>query len=582
MKDFWRALKYAALNKKLMAKAMTMVFLFAIIDLTLPQFYKAFFDLIDKTIRSGQIGTIDSKFWVLLAIFGLLMYAQDAINQGINYYIPKWWVETKKALTVKVFDHLQQLSLSYFEKTSTGKIKERVDRGISDLNNIMEAALMDILPQLFYVTVATILLFRVNVAFGLILLFSVPLFILIGLKYSKVLRKMQDSTRDAYEKLSGGITESILNVKTIKSYATESKHVGGIRAAVAKAMSHEMRYVRQRIVMNFFRFLIIDSTQILIIGLGVYWSLTGKITLGTFILAWQYVNRSFQPLWYLSRVIDNLQRDMRSVRRVFELLDTEPDVKDDPSARNLRIKKGAIEFKNVYFKYEDKKVVNGFSLKIDSGQVVAFVGKSGVGKTTLVKLLMRFYDPQKGQILIDEQDISKVKQKSLRGKIGYVLQDSSLFNNTVIKNIKYGETRATDADVRNAAKMANADVFIEKLPKKYNTVVGERGVKLSGGEQQRINIARAFLKNPPILILDEATSSLDSESEQLIQDSLWKLVSGKTTLIIAHRLSTIMRADLIVVMDKGKICEIGTHQDLVEQKGIYAKLFEIQSGGYLK
>lgn len=347
----------------------------------------------------------------------------------------------------------------------------------------------------------------------------------------------------------------------------------------------DLLYTVRRISMNLLRFLVVNLAQISILGLGTYWTITNKITLGDLILVTTYTNRSIQPLWSLTWIFDRVVRDMRSVRRVFELLDTEPEIKDAPNAKKLQIRQGSISFRDVSFRYEDKKqkkVVSGFTLDIPAGQTIAFVGKSGVGKSTLIKLLLRFYDIQKGSILIDNQDITKVTQKSLRENIGVVMQDSILFNDTAENNIKYGGRAVPKKNILIASKAANAHEFVEKLPKKYDTVVGERGVKLSGGEQQRINIARAFLKNPPILVLDEATSSLDSESEQKIQDALWTLVKGRTTLIIAHRLSTVMRADLIVVMDKGKIVETGKHSDLIKKKnGIYANLYKIQSGGYL-
>ena len=248
----------------------------------------------------------------------------------------------------------------------------------------------------------------------------------------------------------------------------------------------------------------------------------------------------------------------------------------------MQVKRGNISFKNVTFSYRERDVIKDLSLDVPAGKVLAIVGKSGSGKTTLVKLLSRFYDPQGGDITVDGVSVCDVTQKSLREGIGVVLQDSILFNDTVANNIAYSRPSASKKDIFAAAKMANADEFIARLPEGYDTLVGERGVKLSGGEQQRINIARAILKNPPILVLDEATSSLDSESEMLIQEALWRLIKGKTTIIIAHRLSTVMKADMIVVMEKGKISEMGTHDDLVKEKGIYAKLFEIQSGGYLK
>ena len=446
----------------------------------------------------------------------------------------------------------------------------------------METTLLDIVPQVIFIVVASTILFSVNKIFGLILMSSIPLFVIISLKYSKQLISIQDTFRDSIEKLSGMMTESIINIKTIKSYATEDRHYNRFSKQLLDGVVKDIAYFTKRIFMNFFRILTMDFAQLAILGLGIYWTLTGQITLGTFTLAWQYTNRSMQPLWQLTRQLDNIQRRMRSVKRVFELIDTDPEINDIPNAKNIKIKGGAISFDNVTFSYKDKAVIKNLSLKVPAGKVLAIVGKSGSGKTTLVKLLTRFYEQGSGNITIDRQDIKKVTQRSLRKNIGVVLQDSILFNDSAANNIAYGKVTAKQSEIVAAAKAANAHDFIQKLPEGYKTLVGERGVKLSGGEQQRINIARAILKNPPILVLDEATSSLDSESEQLIQTALWKLIEGRTTIIIAHRLSTVMKADLIVVMDKGKISEMGTHKDLVQQKGIYSKLFEIQSGGYLK
>lgn len=582
MKDFWRAVKYAFINKRLAYLAVFLAMILTAIDLMFPLFTKNIFDIIEQSIKNPSANTSFKLIVPWLVIYGILLIIQTFTSQFNMYVINRWWVLTEKALTQKAFSHLQSLSLSYFEKQSTGKVKERVDRGISDLVNIIDRVVLDVLPQLIYIIVAIIILLKVQLIFGLILLACVPFYLVVSYFFSPKVLKFQDKMRTLRESISGVTTESIINVKTIKSYATEKKHFNKLTMKINQSITAMLNYTVGRAKMNIIRVLPTDFAQVLILGLGAYWTMTGRITLGTLTLAWQYTNRSIQPLWWIARVVDDVQRDMRSVKRVFELFDTEPEIKDSPEARKLKLKKGNILFKDVKFKYDNRHVINGMTLGVPAGSVVAFVGKSGVGKTTLVKLLMRFYDPQKGSIFIDGQNIKDVTQKSLRQNIGYVLQDSALFNDTVHNNVSYGASVKDKNNVIKAAQVANADEFIKRLPKGYNTIVGERGVKLSGGEQQRINIARAVLKNPPILILDEATSSLDSESELLVQDALWRLIEGKTTLIIAHRLSTIMRADLIVVMDKGKISEIGTHKDLVAKKGIYAKLFEIQSGGYLK
>lgn len=582
MKDFLRAIKLSSKNRKLTFFAIFLSFLGTILGLIQPQIFKIFFDLIDESIRSGTI-TIDNRYWIALILFTIVVFLTDILNMIEYHVIVKWWVDSKKRLTKQVVLHLQSLSMDYFEKNSTGKIKERVDKGISDLNNVMESAVIDILPQIFFIIAAIILLFRVDFVFGLILLISVPLFAIISIRYTKPLIKIQDGVRDSYEALSGSFTESIINIKTIKSFATEEKHKAKIIRKLSRAIVRDLFYVAKRIQMNISRFMVVNAAQILIIAFGSYWAITGRITLGDFVLAWTYTNRSIQPLWYLSRVFDNIIKEMRSVRRVFNLMDTRPTINDQPGARELLVRSGKIVFENVSFAYKKKNIVSNFSLEIPAGNMVAFVGKSGVGKSTLIKLLLRFYDPSKGKIIIDGQDIKNVSQKSLRENIGVVMQDAILFNDTAENNIKYGGKRVPQKNILIASRAAHADEFINNMPKKYKTVVGERGVKLSGGEQQRISIARAFLKNPPILVLDEATSSLDSESEQKVQEALSTLVKGRTTLIVAHRLSTVMRADLIVVMDKGKIAEMGKHNDLLKIKdGIYRNLFMIQSGGYLK
>ena len=582
MRDFWRAIKFAALNKKMAFYAITTTLVVTAFGIAIPLILKAIFDMVGTAIQAGSIGSVPTRFWILISAYGFFVVMQDTFGQ-INFYATTiWYNKTREKLAKKVYSHLESLSLNYFESNSTGKIKERIDKGVWDLNDIIVDTFVEILPQLVYILVAAGILFSVNAVFGTILLLSVPLFIVISIKFSPILIKIQDSVRDANEKLSGTMTESIINIKTIKSYATEDRHFKRFSAELLDSIMKDISYVVKRIKMNIFRLIVMDFAQISIFGLGFYWVFTGNITLGTFTLAWQYTNRSLQPLWYITRLIDTIQKNMRSVRRVFELLDTQAEVKDKEGSKRLNIKTGTIKFENVTFSYKKHNVIKKLTLNVPANKVLAIVGKSGSGKTTLVKLLSRFYETQAGNIAIDGTNICDVTQKSLRENIGVVLQDSILFNDTVANNIAYGKPGAKQKEIERAAKTANAHEFILALPDGYKTIVGERGVKLSGGEQQRINIARAILKNPPILVLDEATSSLDSESEQLIQEALWRLIEGKTTIIIAHRLSTVMKADLIVVMDQGKITEKGTHKDLVSQKGIYSKLFEIQSGGYLK
>lgn len=583
MKEFWRAIKYVSVNKRLAAFTFTLTITGVIIQLLDPQVYKLFFDLIQKTIESGVQPNTYQLYARYIGYMIAIYIASDVVNHSINYFVPKWVESTRRHLQSEVFDHLQSLSLSYFERNSAGKIKERVDKGVGDLTRFVEGAILEIVPQFLYIALAVYLLYRVNKAFALIILLGVPLFVLITLAYNKRLKKLQDEIRDSNESASAIAMESVINIRTVKSFIAEQKQSAKFKSQTAKSYRNSMNYTGKRVSMNIYRFLIVNVSQIAVLALGVYWTINGNITLGTFTLAWQYTNRSFGPLWRLTWLYDEMLREMRGIKRVFELVDTTAEITDIPDAKKLKVKGGDILFKDVVFSYEDKKVLNRLNLHIPAGSVIALVGKSGVGKSTIAKLLLRFYEAQSGEVKIDGINIANVTQKSLREKIGVVMQDSILFNDTVKNNIAFGTKGKTLENVKGAAKVAHAHDFILKLPKGYQTVVGERGVKLSGGEQQRINIARAVLKDPPILVLDEATSSLDSENEQLIQEALWELIKGKTTIIIAHRLSTIMRADLIAVIDNGKVVEIDTHDNLIKNKGgMYERLYQIQSGGYLK
>ncbi len=589
MRDFWRAIKFASIYKKLTLGLFFVVMTSVLFDLVQPQIFKLFLDLIGDQIKDPlPFSEISDSFYFYLGLFIATLTGQTILQQLSNYISSVWTAKTKVKLIQQVFEHVENLSLSFFQKTPIGKIKEKTEKGVEELQDIAEGVFYDILPQFAYMAVAIYFLFRINVLFGAVLLIGIPLFVIISLVFMRKLNSYQDDFRTSQENASGIVVETYANIKTVKSFVAEIKHARDLRKQLKISQDNSIKRAQIWVIMNLFRYIVVNTAQVIIIGFGLYWALTGKITLGTFTLAWQYTNRSFYPLWYLVRLFDRIQRNMRSVKRTFEVLDTEPEVTDIPGAKELVITKGEIEFRDVDFKYEEVEgqteqgVLKDFSVKIPQRKTIAFVGKSGVGKSTLVKLLLRFHDLDKGEITIDGQNIKEVTQKSLRPTIGVVMQDSSLFNDTVFTNIVYGRPGATESEVIKAAKAANAHDFIMKLPKGYQTIIGEKGIKLSGGEQQRINIARALLKDPPILVLDEATSSLDSESEKLIQDALWKLIKGRTTIIIAHRLSTVMRADLIVVMDKGKISEMDTHKQLIKNEGIYSKLFKIQSGGYLQ
>jgi len=310
--------------------------------------------------------------------------------------------------------------------------------------------------------------------------------------------------------------------------------------------------------------------------------ISGEVTLGTLAFIYTAYLGLLGPLFGFVHGIRNFSKSMADFQELFEYGKFSNEIKDIPNAEELEIKKGEIEFKNVSFGYQSRKIINNVDLKIKPGEKVALVGHSGSGKTTLVKLLYRFYDVDSGEILIDGKNIKEFKQESLRSELSIVPQEAILFDDTIYNNIAFSNSKADRKQVMQAMKFAQLDQFVKQLPRKEETIVGERGVKLSGGEKQRVSIARAILANQKVLVLDEATSSLDSQTEYEIQKDLHKLMQGRTSIIIAHRLSTIMNADKIVVMDKGKIVQIGTHRTLINQKGVYRHLWNLQKGGYLE
>lgn len=582
MKDYLRVLKLGMIDKKFTFLVFSLSILAVIFDALSPLALKLIFDFLEQQVRVGFKDFDPKNLYIFFLLYIVLIMAKSFFTLTGDFYSMKWWQRTRNRLASRVFEHLENLSASFFEKESTGKLIEKVSQGVNDLQNILDASITDIFPQVIFIIIAIFFLLKINSFFGLVIMIGIPIFLLISALFTKILNRYQDRVRDAAEKATTIRVETIGNIKTVKAFATEKRHLDALNRTLENLFKANVKRGKSRVKMNILRFSIVDGTQALIIILGSYWAATGKMTIGTLVMTWTYFSKSYGPLWSLTRIYDHIQRDMRSVKRVFDILDTKEEVQDINRAINLRSIRGDVEFQDVKFKYRNKNVINGLNLKISSGQVVAIVGKSGVGKSTLAKLLLRFYDPQEGNILVDGHNIREITQKSLRENIGVVLQDTAIFNDTAYNNIAYANPKASKNDVIKAAHIANAHDFVRDLPEGYDTMVGERGVRLSGGEQQRVNIARAVLKNPPILVLDEATSHLDSESEQLIQDALWKLIKGRTSIVIAHRLSTVMKADLIVVLDKGKISEVGTHDELVKHEGIYNKLFKIQSGSYLK
>ena len=495
----------------------------------------------------------------------------------VNYYGHLMSAKIENDMRRDLFEHLQQMSFKYFDNAKTGQLLSRLTSDIAEIGELSFRGPNDIIVCCITMIGTIGILFWMNVYLGILI---AVLLITKTLHTVYVNKKMKAAFRENRIK-SGEITaraeESLGGIRLVKAFAQEEYELARF---MEKSLDFlETRRKSYKILayfsgsVNFFT----NITNLLILSCGGLLIAKDKLSLSDFVAFLLYVNLFMKPLLRLTVFTEMYQRGMAGFQRFYEIMEMKPEIinqKDTVVCKKIR---GEIEFDNLVFGYSDqKKVIKGFNLKIAPGQTVAFVGETGAGKTTIASLLLRFYDPLSGRILVDGIDIRQYKQQELRRNIGIVQQDVFLFSDSVTHNIAYAKPEAEQSEVENAARLAAADKFIEELPNKYATEIGERGVKLSGGQKQRLAIARVFLKNPPIVILDEATSSLDNYTEKLIQESLDKLAENRTTLIIAHRMSTIKNADKIIVLNNGEVAEIGTHSTLMSGGGLYYNLYNAQ------
>ena len=495
----------------------------------------------------------------------------------VNYYGHLMSAKIENDMRRDLFEHLQQMSFKYFDNAKTGQLLSRLTSDIAEIGELSFRGPNDIIVCCITMIGTIGILFWMNVYLGILI---AVLLIAKTLHTVYVNKKMKAAFRENRVK-SGEITaraeESLGGIRLVKAFAQEEYELARF---MEKSLDFlETRRRSYKILayfsgsVNFFT----NITNLLILACGGLLIAKDKLSLSDFVAFLLYVNLFMKPLLRLTVFTEMYQRGMAGFQRFYEIMEMKPEIinqKDTVVCKKIR---GEIEFDNLVFGYSDqKKVIKGFNLKIAPGQTVAFVGETGAGKTTIASLLLRFYDPLSGRILVDGIDIRQYKQQELRRNIGIVQQDVFLFSDSVTHNIAYAKPEAKQSEVENAARLAAADKFIEELPNKYATEIGERGVKLSGGQKQRLAIARVFLKNPPIVILDEATSSLDNYTEKLIQESLDKLAENRTTLIIAHRMSTIKNADKIIVLNNGEVAEIGTHSTLMSGGGLYYNLYNAQ------
>ncbi|SMP44195.1 ABC transporter ATP-binding protein [Anoxynatronum buryatiense] len=542
----------------------------ALMDLVFPFVVRL---MIDEVIPSRNLNLI------FMISGGLLIFF---IIRSLLQYIVDYWghvlgIRMEYHMRKDLFQHLQKLSFNYFDNTRTGHVMSRL---VNDLNEISELAHHgpeDLFIALVTLTGSFLIMLSIHWQLTLITFMLIPVVMTFTILKNK---RMQEAFRNMRRKLAdinAQVEDSISGVRVVKSFTNEAYEEekfkegnDGFRLSKEKALKVMAEFFAG---VNFFT----NAINLLVITFGGLFIYQGTMTLGEMVGFLLYVSMFLQPMRKLTILVENYQKGMAGFHRFVETLELEPDIKDDPDAMEMTEAAGEIEFHDVTFSYNNREhVLNHISFRVSPGETVALVGPSGGGKTTLCHLIPRFYEVETGAITIDQRDIRSYTQASLRRNIGIVQQDVFLFSGTVRENIAYANLNASEDDIIMAARLANAHEFITGLEKGYDTYIGERGVMLSGGQKQRLSIARMFLKNPPILILDEATSALDNETEKLIQQSLAALSKQRTTLVIAHRLATIKNADRIMVLTDEGIVEEGTHETLMKQQGMYARLYEAQ------
>lgn len=541
-----------------------------------PLFTKGAIDQVTNLLKGGHVDVL------IVAIFAGLIFLTD-IGQTFTsniggYFGDMMAIRVRRLMSRRYYEHLMILPQSYFDKELTGKIINRMNRGIDQISDFMQMMSNNFLQFIFSTFFSLIIVAYYSWPVALMLVVLYPVFIGLTARTSAKWQVYQGKINEEQDVASGRFTESIGQIKVVKSFIQESRELlffgrrfdKVVEITRPQSMLWHRQDVIRRLVLNViffgvFSFIFIETAK-------------GHYSIGTMVLLIQYAMLIRIPIFSISFLMDQTQRAIANTKDYFEVMDVKPTIVDVPNAEKLKVSQGKIVFNKVNFSYGHQPVLNDISFSLNPDIKTALVGESGEGKTTITNLLMRLYEPQSGVIEIDNQDITKVSQASLRQQIGVVFQEPALFSGTIKENISYANPKASQEDIIAAAKAANAHKFIEKFEKGYDTEIGERGLRLSGGEKQRIAIARALLKNAPILILDEATSSLDSKSEVEVQEALKLLMRGRTTLIIAHRLSTIQQVDQIITLAGGRVQEIGSPKVLASSGGIYDQLLKLQHG----
>ena len=531
--------------------------------------------IIYSTIGYDKIAILKFACIAVLAIAvldAICSYAEKYLTTSVGQWVTH---DLRRVL----YSHIQRLSLAYHDHKQTGDLISRVTSDIDAIQSFITSGLLSTLINVITLLGMVTVMFYINWRFTLIALSVAPFLFMIVYTYTRRIKKASRAVRKKEGEIVSVIEEVLGSIRVVKAFAREDYELRRLEEESLESVEMSLRARGLKAKLTPIVQIIVAVGTALVLWFGTRMVLNTTLSAGSLIVFILYLGKMYKPMQELSKMTDAYSKAAVGYERIQEVLQTDKEVKDLPRARPAPRFRGQIEFEHVDFYYtDDTPILKDVSLKMEAGQLAALVGPTGAGKTTIISLIPRFYDPISGTVKIDGTDVKQFRQKSLRHQISFVLQETVLFHAPVWQNIAYGKPEATRAEILRAAELANATEFIDKLPDGYNTVLGEGGMTLSGGQRQRIAIARAIIRNTPILILDEPTSDLDAASEKLVFDALDRLMEGKTTIVIAHRLSTVRKADVIFVVKDGDIVETGTHDELLQRGGVYSELYKLQYG----